>query len=356
MALALGAMLLLLLGAALQGGQAGSHSLRYFYTGVSAPGPGVPGFISVGYVDGQLFDHYDSERRRMEPRTDWARERLDAQYWERETQTLQQGAEPSFRAGLETLRGRYNQSAGLHTLQLMYGCDIQADGRKGGFYQFGYDGGDFISFDKRTKSWTAAANQAEITKRKWDADTAFGDSRKQYLEQTCIEWLEKYLAYGRETLQQKKRPSAQVSARPAAGGLTTLSCRAHGFYPRDVAVVWLKNGVARPQETLRSGVVPSGDRTYQTLATIEVDPSSDDEYTCCVEHSSLAEDLRVPWAPKSNVLLIVGVVIGVLVLVAAVAGAVFFLRSKKSGYKAAVANEGSDSSGSKQGSDTCIKA
>ncbi|CAM4564839.1 unnamed protein product, partial [Lepidochelys kempii] len=121
-------------------------------------------------------------------------------------------------------------------------------------------------------------------------------------------------------------PRVQVSDRPSQdGGLTTLSCRVHGFYPRNVAVVWLKKGVAMPQETNRGAVVPSGDGTYQTRATIDIDPSRETDYTCCVEHPSLAEDLRVPWKPKSSVMLIVGVVIGVLVLVAAVAGAVVFL-------------------------------
>ncbi|TFJ95955.1 cytolysin B transporter [Platysternon megacephalum] len=319
--------LLVLLGAvAIQGGYSnpGPPSLRYFYTAVSEPGPGLAPFSIVGYVDGQLFMDYSSERGRAQPGAEWAERSLDAQYWDGQTQNLQ-GSQAWFPPNLNILRGRYNQSAGFHTLQLMYGCELRGDGSKGGFSQYAYDGRDFLSLDKDQETWVAADDGAQVTKRKWDAERSIAQRERAYLEQECIEWLGKYLEYGKETLQRREPPRAQVSDRPTRDGLTTLSCRVHGFYPRNVAVVWLKKGAAVPQETVQWGVVPSGDGTYQTRATIEIDPSSETNYTCCVEHPSLAKDLRVPWAPKSNVMLIVGVVIGVLVLVAAVAGAVVFL-------------------------------
>uniref|UniRef100_A0A674J786 MHC class I-like antigen recognition-like domain-containing protein n=1 Tax=Terrapene triunguis TaxID=2587831 RepID=A0A674J786_9SAUR len=53
------------------------HSLRYFYTAVSEPGPGLPQFIPVGYVDSQPIYHYDSETRRAESRAEWAKRSLD---------------------------------------------------------------------------------------------------------------------------------------------------------------------------------------------------------------------------------------------------------------------------------------
>ncbi|XP_067406541.1 major histocompatibility complex class I-related gene protein-like [Emydura macquarii macquarii] len=238
----------------------------------------------------------------------------------------------------------------------MYGCDLRGDGTTGAFHQYAYDGRDFVSFDKDTLTWTAADAGAQVTKRKWEAEKDNLQQDKNYLEEICIDWLKKYLEYGKDALQRKEQPRVQVSDRLSRDGLTTLSCQVHGFYPRSVAVVWLKKGVAVPQEMKRWGVVPSGDGTYQTGATIDIDPSKETDYTCCVEHPSLMEDLRVPWAPKSSVTLIVGIVLGVLVLVAVIAGAVLCLRKKKSGYKAAAAHDGSASSGSNQGSDTCVKA
>nr|ABA42600.1 MHC class I antigen [Sphenodon punctatus] len=332
-----GPPLLLLLGAlcaGTRGAQEGSpHSYRYFYTGVSEPGAGLPDFMAVGYFDEQPILHYDSKRRRAEPRAEWVKGAVDPDFWDRNTQNLQ-GSQAQFQVNLATLRQRYNQSqTGSHTLQLMYGCELRPDGSTGGFRQHGYDGRDFINYDANTRTWVAPVPQAEITTRKWNADTADLQYYRSYLEGECIEWLRKYLAYGAESLRARE-PQVLVSDRPTPDGLTRLSCRAHGFYPRDIAVVWLRNGVAMSGETQSWGIVPSGDGTYQTRATIEIDPSSDARYQCCVEHESLAQDLRVAWEPKSNVLLIVGAVLGALVVLAAVAAGIgLYIRRRGTGYK-----------------------
>nr|AJA72777.1 MHC class I antigen [Crocodylus porosus] len=322
---------------------AGSHRLRYFYTGVSDPGPELPEFVTVGYVDDQLFVKYDSETKRTRPRVDWI-EQEGPEYWDREDRNFQ-GWQETFRVGLGTLRGYYNQTGGSHTLQLMYGCELGRDNSIRGYYQDAYDGEDFISYDPSTHTWVAVAPQAQITQRTWNANAAGLQQARAYLEGTCIEWLRKYLEHGKAALQSKP-PMAQVSDRSSRDGLATLSCRVHGFYPKEVAVVWLKNGEPQPQETSLSGVVPSRDGTYQTWATIEIDPSSSHTYTCCVEHASLGAALRVAWdkKPESNLMLIVGVVLAV-VLVCAAAGAAVGLRS----------HNGSNSSGSNHGSDPCAK-
>lgn len=86
----------------------------------------------------------------------------------------------------------------------MYGCELNDDGTTQGFYQYAYDGEDFVSLDKNTLTWTAANPQAVITKHKWEA-LAVAEQNKGYLENTCIEWLKKYVAYGKDTLERKGR-------------------------------------------------------------------------------------------------------------------------------------------------------
>ncbi|XP_026550414.1 H-2 class I histocompatibility antigen, Q10 alpha chain-like [Notechis scutatus] len=92
---------------------ASSHSLKYFSTSISVPSQGLPHFVIVGYVDGQVFVHYDSHNRRVKPRVSWMEKvgKEDPQYWDINTQRAR-GAEEAFRVGLETLRNRYNQSEG----------------------------------------------------------------------------------------------------------------------------------------------------------------------------------------------------------------------------------------------------
>nr|XP_023479786.1 7-51 putative nonclassical MHC class I antigen isoform X1 [Equus caballus] len=106
------AFLLLLLSGALTLTEtwAGSHSMRYFSTGVSRPGRGEPRFIAVGYVDDTQFVRFDSDAAspRMEPRAPWAKQE-GPQYWEEQTRTAKEAAQ-AFRVNLNNLRGYYNQS------------------------------------------------------------------------------------------------------------------------------------------------------------------------------------------------------------------------------------------------------
>uniref|UniRef100_A0A8C6XPH7 MHC class I-like antigen recognition-like domain-containing protein n=1 Tax=Naja naja TaxID=35670 RepID=A0A8C6XPH7_NAJNA len=93
--------------------QASSHSLKYFYTGISEPSQGQPQFVLQGYVDGQVFVHYDSQSRKMKTRVSWMEKvgKEDPQYWDKSTQNVHANEE-MFRENLETLRNRYNQSKG----------------------------------------------------------------------------------------------------------------------------------------------------------------------------------------------------------------------------------------------------
>ena len=80
-----------------------------------------------------------------------------------------------------------------------------------------------------------------------------------------------------------------------ADGILTLSCRAYGFYPRPIAISWMKDGMVRDQETHWGGVVPNSDGTYHASAAIDVLPEDGDKYRCRVEHASLPQPGLFPW-------------------------------------------------------------
>ncbi|XP_066469285.1 class I histocompatibility antigen, F10 alpha chain-like, partial [Tiliqua scincoides] len=271
-----------------------SHSLRYFQTGVSEPGPGLPRFVVVGYVDGQLFTHYDSDTRREMSRAPWMEKvtREDPQYWRQQTD-ISRDEEAIFRVNVQKLMERYNQSGGLHTYQHRYGCELSEGGRKRGFQQYGYDGRDFISFDPDTLTWTAADAVAQLSKRKWEAQPGFAHSWKVYLEEECPEWLRKYLRYGAEALQRKEPPIVKVTRKDSQQGLETLLCRAHGFYPKEIDVTWRKDGKVRQEDAFHGVVSPNPDGTYYTGLSIEVNPKERSRYRCHVEHDGLQDPLDV---------------------------------------------------------------
>ncbi|KAK9405434.1 H-2 class I histocompatibility antigen Q9 alpha chain-like [Crotalus adamanteus] len=290
---------------------ASSHSLKYFSSSVSEPSQGQAHFVTVGYVDGQVFVHYDSHSQKMQPRVSWMEKvgKEDPQYWDRNTQR-ERGNEEVFKNGLETLRLRYNQSEGLHTLQLMCGCELSGDGTKGGFYQFGYNGRTFLAFDKDTPIWVALDTQAQFTQRKWDAIPGKNQGDKSYLEQICIEWLERYLSYKQEMPQWTDPPEVTMSSRTEVeDGMETHVCRLDGFYPREIDASWTRDGEVWLQDTLHGSMAPNADGTFHTWLSIQIDPKERCRYRCHVEHDSLQEPLDVALeVPESNLGLIIGCV------------------------------------------------
>ncbi|KAK9405448.1 class I histocompatibility antigen Gogo-OKO alpha chain-like [Crotalus adamanteus] len=314
--------------------------MKYFITSISDPSQRLPQFVSVGYVDGQAFIYYDSNSRRREPRVSWMEKvgKQDPQYWDRETQKAR-GSEEAFRGNLETLRLRYNQSEGFHIIQWMYGCELQADGRKGGFMQHGYDGRTFLTFDKERLTWVALQPQAQITQRKWDVIPGLNQRDKAYLEEICIEWLEKYLSYGKETLLRTEPPEVTMSSK-TEDGMETHVCRLDGFYPREIEASWTRDGEVWLQDTLRGSVAPNADGTFHTTLSIRIDPKERGRYRCHVEHDSLPKSLDVALEePKSNLGIIIGCVVAGLVLLGVIVVGIWFFKRRQDDYKKAATSE-----------------
>lgn len=67
--------------------------------------------------------------------------------------------------------------------------------------RYAYDGMDFISFEKETLTWVATQPQLQ-EKEEWEDDPIWSKKMKVFLEETCIEWLQRYLSYRNKTLQR----------------------------------------------------------------------------------------------------------------------------------------------------------
>uniref|UniRef100_A0A8D1I2W6 Ig-like domain-containing protein n=1 Tax=Sus scrofa TaxID=9823 RepID=A0A8D1I2W6_PIG len=352
-----GALFLLLSGTlALTGTQAGPHSLSYFFTAVSRPDRGDSRFIAVGYVDDTQFVRFDIDAPtpRMEPRAPWIQQE-GQEYWDQQTRNVMDNAQIN-RVNLKTLRGYYNQSeAGSHTLQRMFGCYLGPDGLLlRGYDQDAYDGADYLALNEDLRSWTAADTAAQISKRKREAaDEA--ERMRSYLQGRCVEWLQKYLEMGKDTLQRAEPPKTHVTRHPSSDLRVTLRCWALGFYPKEISLTWQREGQDQSQDMELVETRPSGDGTFQKWAALVVPPGEEQSYTCHVQHEGLQEPLTLRWDPPQPPVPIVGIIVGlVLVLVAGamVAGVVIW-RKKRSGEKGGSYTQaaGSDSA---QGSDVSL--
>uniref|UniRef100_A0A8C6Y5X0 MHC class I-like antigen recognition-like domain-containing protein n=1 Tax=Naja naja TaxID=35670 RepID=A0A8C6Y5X0_NAJNA len=231
------------------------------------PNQGQPHHVAVGFVDGQVFLHYDSHSRKMEPRVSWMEKvgKEDPNYWVRNTQMARDTEEAS-RGDLETLSGGIQK--------FFTTSSLRADGSRGGFDQYGYDGRTFLTFDKETLTWVAPDPQAQITKRKWDTSPVYNRRGKAYLEEICIKWLEKHLSYGKETLLKRGDTGEHQGVTVVRGktevedGMETHA-RLDGFYPREIDASWTRDGEVWEEETFHG----------------------EGRYRCHVEHGGLQEPL-----------------------------------------------------------------
>ncbi|XP_040504718.2 class I histocompatibility antigen, F10 alpha chain [Gallus gallus] len=338
------AVLLGLLLGALGAAECGSHSLRYFLTGMTDPGPGMPRFVIVGYVDDKIFGIYDSKSRTAQPIAEMLPQE-DREHWAAQTQKAQ-GGERDFDWFLSRLPERYNKSGGSHTMQMMIGCDILEDGSIRGYDQYAFDGRDFLAFDMDTMMFTAADPVAEITKRRWETEGTYAERWKHELGTVCVQNLRRYLEHGKVALKRRVQPVVRVWGKEA-DRILTLSCRAYGFYPRPIAISWMKDGMVRDQETHWGGMVPNSDGTYHASAAIDVLPEDVDKYWCRVEHTSLPQPGLFSWEPQPNLTPSVAGAVGAIVAVIAAVVGVVVWKSKsgkeKKGYEAAAGHDGESS-------------
>ncbi|KAK2845899.1 hypothetical protein Q7C36_010753 [Tachysurus vachellii] len=318
-----------------------THSLQYFITAVT-PGINFQEFTAVGLLDGQQFGCYDSERREI-IKTEWIRSD-DPDHWNRITRIVRDH-QVAFKAYVFTQMQVFNQTTGVHTVQLMFGCELHDNGTVRGYRQDGYDGDDFISFDLTTLTWTAAKPQAVITKNKWDNDPG-NKVWKNFLEKNCIDWLKQYVSYGKETLERKVPPTVSVFQKHSPS--PEVVCHATGFFPKAVMISWRKDREDVHEDVELRETLPNQDGSFQKRSILKV-PAEELQkhtYTCVIQHSSLEKELVLE-VPKGggSMAIIVGVVVALIVLSAVVSG-IMVWKKKNSGFKRAPASEESSSTNS----------
>ncbi|CAL8235900.1 unnamed protein product [Boreogadus saida] len=293
----MGALGLLLLLGLLSGGSAVIHSLRYFLTASSGLSS-FPEFVAVGMVDDVQFLHYDSVSERAVPKQAWMDQLTteEPDYWEGET-GVYQGDQQWFKVNVETAKKRFNQTGGAHIVQLMSGCEWDdEDDTTDGHEQFAYDGEDFIALDLKTLTWVAPVRQAVPSKLRWDQDRAYNQHKKNYLTKVCVDWLKKYLAYGKSTLQRTERPRVSLLQRSPS---SPVVCHATGFYPDRVVVFWRRDGQELHEQVDPGEVLPNHDGTFQVSVDLDLTavPQEDwGRYECVVQLKGI-EDISTPLDP-----------------------------------------------------------
>uniref|UniRef100_A0A8C5BL81 Ig-like domain-containing protein n=1 Tax=Gadus morhua TaxID=8049 RepID=A0A8C5BL81_GADMO len=273
------------------------HSLQYFYTASSGLST-FPEFVAVGMVDGVQFEYYDSNIQITVLKQDWMHQVTsdEPDYLERTTASFLV-AQQSSKAKIVNAKQLFNQTGGIHVYQELCGCEWDdEDDSTDGYEQHGYDGEDFIVFDLYTLTWVAAVPQAVPTKQRWDQDRADLQNKKNYYTKECVDWLKKFLAYGKSTLQRIERPRVSLLQRSPS---SPVVCHATGFYPDRVVVFWRRDGQELHEQVDPGEVLPNHDGTFQVSLDLYLTavPQEDwGRYECVVQLRGI-EDTSIPLDP-----------------------------------------------------------
>uniref|UniRef100_A0A671XC36 Ig-like domain-containing protein n=1 Tax=Sparus aurata TaxID=8175 RepID=A0A671XC36_SPAAU len=309
-----------------------------YITTASSGLPDFPEFVAAAVVDENLVLYCDGSKKMIKVKHDWVKKVYDndPNHLEEYKRACFEWLQTHFKATINSLIQRFNQSRGVHILQRMVGCEWDdVTGEVIGFNQYGYDGEDFMSFDLKTETWNASKPQAVLTKLKWDADKTRMKFNQHYLTVIYPDWLKKYVAYGRSSLLRTDLPSVSLLQKTPS---SPVSCLATGFYPHRASLVWRKDGEELHEEVDHGEILPNHDGTFQMSVDLNlssVTPEDWTRYDCVFQLSGVKEEIitklekdriRTNWG-KSEIR---GLVVLALILIGA---AGFIVYKKKKGEK-----------------------
>ncbi|XP_072406405.1 class I histocompatibility antigen, F10 alpha chain-like isoform X3 [Chiloscyllium punctatum] len=241
----------------------GSFTVLYTRTSGMTNGPE---FVGVAMLNGVPLSYYDSDTLKMASRQQFITDYLNADNWDY-LNLLGKKRYDVMNEILNMSMISMNLTTGIHTLQWIRTLEVSEDGSVKRLMRFGFDGKDFINLEPDRMKWMASNHFARMTKVKWDSDESWNNYWKWQLETELFDLLNKYLRVGKEYFERK-----------------------------DIEVTWLRNGEVM-SGTHSLGVRPNHDGTHQIQKEIGINAGDEDQYSCQIEHSSLAEAQLYQWVP-----------------------------------------------------------
>ncbi|XP_049606237.1 H-2 class I histocompatibility antigen, K-K alpha chain isoform X1 [Syngnathus scovelli] len=261
------------------------HTLDYFMT-ASRNGT-LPEYMEVVYVDDVQILQFDSTHRKMKVKHDWVNKisEDDPHFWEKEME-ISYATEQVMKNKIEIAKKHFNQTGGVHMIQLMYICEWDDEtGEVDAWEQYCYDGEYFLSFEGKTMKWIAANLQAFSTKIKWDQIDGLDKTKKNVPTEECPSYLKTHVRNGRDFLTRTELPKMFLLQKTPSSPVT---CHATGFYPRTSSLFWRKNGEEIHEDVEMGATLPNHDGTFQTSVhlKVEVTSAAEQEYECVFQLAS----------------------------------------------------------------------
>ncbi|XP_047460656.1 major histocompatibility complex class I-related gene protein-like [Mugil cephalus] len=321
------------------------HTLRYFSTGSSGVS-NLPELVTVEVLDDIQTARCDGIKKELDVKLDWQKKIFDndPDQYKFYTNDCYRVYPHLFKTTMSSLKQIFNQSEGVHILQLMEGCEWDDEtGKATGFLQYGYDGEDLISLDLKTSTWITPKAQAFSVKQKWDSDKDLIIDNVWFYTEICPNWLKMYLLHGKSSLLKTVTSSVSLLQKTPS---SPVSCHATGFYPDRALLFWRKDGEEIHEGVEHGEILPNHDGSFQMNVDLNISSVSPEDWRRydCVFHLSGVEDdiitkldetqIRTNWEKPSNMttIIIISAVVVVVVVFAAAAG--FMVHKKKQDQKA----------------------
>ncbi|XP_068505191.1 H-2 class I histocompatibility antigen, K-Q alpha chain-like isoform X3 [Syngnathus scovelli] len=261
------------------------HTLDYFMT-ASRNGT-LPEYMEVVYVDDVQILQFDSNHRKTNAKHDWVNKiTIDYPYFWKREMDISYGTEQDMKNKIEIAKKHFNQTGGVHMIQLMYVCEWDDEtGEVDAWEQYCYDGEYFLSFEGKTMKWIAANLQAFSTKIKWDQIDGLNKTKKNVPTEECPYYLKTHVRNGMDFLTRTELPKMFLLQKTPSSPVT---CHATGFYPRTSSLFWRKNGEEIHEDVEMGATLPNHDGTFQTSVhlKVEVTSAAEQEYECVFQLAS----------------------------------------------------------------------
>ncbi|XP_067334742.1 major histocompatibility complex class I-related gene protein-like isoform X2 [Channa argus] len=314
------------------------NSLKFVYI-VSSGVTNHPEFLGNLLVDDNQVG-YCASNKKPEVKDVWKKLFEDKpQLLKDYTQICLERLPTRLKTRLHRFMQHFNQSGGIHILQLIEGCEVdEITKERNGFLNYGYDGEDFISLDLTMRMWIPLNPEADTIKQEWDPDNGRIKSNDRVLTELCPVWLEMYLDYGKSFLLRTVRPSVSLLQKSPS---SPVSCHATSFYPDRATMFWRKDGQELHEDMDHGEILPNHDGTFQMRVDLDISSVKPEDWRRydCVFQLSGAENstvirldkavIRTNWV--SPVGAVVGVVVGLMLLLSLCIGGLVVWRLKENG-------------------------
>ncbi|XP_019113237.1 major histocompatibility complex class I-related gene protein [Larimichthys crocea] len=241
---------------------------------------------------------------------------------------------PDFKYMIFRLKMALNQSEGVHTLQMMSGCELDDETQDiSGFLRYGYDGEDLVSFDLKTLTWITAKQSLDFNGYEFEYFVSF-------VTKICHNFLKIYVTYSKSSLLRTVLPSVSLFQKTPSSPVT---CHATGFYPNRAMIFWRKDGEEIHEDVEHGDILPNHDGTFQMrvgLNLSSVTPEDWRRYDCVFHLSGVKDDIvtrldkaeiRTNWEKPSHMTIPITVAMVVLALaLIAVTGFIIYKKKKAS--------------------------